>query len=73
MTHPTKLGLFPLFALVLLMMPACSAKREGAAVGPSGSAPSSTAGGAAAASPAPAARRNVAKAGRALKARLSRR
>jgi len=52
MTKSTKLRLFPLYAL-LLIMPGCSEKKEGAAVSPSTSAPSS-----AVAAP-PAARRNV--------------
>jgi len=52
MTKSTKLRLFPLYAL-LLIMPGCSEKKEGAAVSPSTSAPSS-----AVAAP-PVARRNV--------------
>ncbi len=61
MTQATKLRFFPLYALVLLMVPGCSDKQEGAAVIPPGSAPSSAAAVAArpAAAPEPAARRNV--------------
>ena len=53
MTKSTKLRFFPLYALLLMMMPGCSEKKEGAAVSPSTSAPSS-----AVAAP-PTARRNV--------------
>jgi len=53
MTKSTKLRFFPLYALLLMMMPGCSEKKEGAAVSPSTSAPSS-----AVAAP-PVARRNV--------------
>ena len=37
MTQSTKLRLFPLCALLLLMMPGCSKKQEGAAASSSGS------------------------------------
>ena len=43
MTQSNKLRFFPLFTCLLLMMAACSRKQDGAAVGPSGSAPSSAA------------------------------
>jgi hypothetical protein len=61
MTQLTKLSLFPLCALVLLMMPGCSEKQQGSAVGPSGSPPSSApaATDPSPAAPKPAARSNV--------------
>ena len=59
MTQSTKLRFFPLYASLLLMMPGCSEKKEGAAVNSSGSAPSSPAAARPTTAPEPAARRNV--------------
>src|SRR6185369_7771489 len=55
MTQLMRLNFFALSASVLLMVPGCSEKKEGAAASPSGSAPSS----AAVATPESSARRNV--------------
>ena len=59
MTQSTKLKLFPLYASLLLMMPGCSEKKEGAAASPSGSAPSSSGAATQATAPEPAVRRNA--------------